>query len=412
METLVSSSKDLPEEVLINLSDLHLGEGPRLPNGKRNLLEEFGRDREFAAFVREMQEKYKDVPRLCLQLDGDIVDSQSVLFFGRNYDIPYEAVGKYKIKRIIRAHPIFFNALSWFLSIPGRTVDYFKGNHDFFVEWLSVQRLIVKRITKGDKELEDKIRFLDSEDHRGVHYFHGHLDPASATNYNEKFITHRFGLPLKRPVLNYPYGTFLTIEYSNVLKPLLPHIGRLRKNSYIWKYSLLKDWGFGLRALALWVWVLIYNRVFAPFWDVRRKAKFSTTIKLLLWSITGYDLTDYARRIFKERQDIRVVICGHDHLAMRATLQHGTGTRTYINTGTWIISYDENEQPTVYTWKSFRFLEKLVKGVRNFFTLPNLVQVERLTFALVEHYADGAMNARLMEFRPKEPQGKRIREVL
>src|SRR3989344_2133399 len=108
VEHNLSSSKELPDEINVNISDLHLVGGPRFQNGDKNLLEEFYHDREFAGFLALILKQYKDVPKVRLQLGGDTFDSQSVLFKGKNYDMPYEAVGKYKMKRIIRAHPTFF----------------------------------------------------------------------------------------------------------------------------------------------------------------------------------------------------------------------------------------------------------------------------------------------------------------
>ena len=412
MEHTLGVGKEPLEEMVVVVSDLHLGDGPRFANNGKNILEEFYRDREFVKFLNLVCEHYKDVPRLRLKLNGDIFDSQSVLFLGRNYDMPFEVVGKYKMKRIIRAHPAFFNALAKFLALPGRTIDYHIGNHDFFVEWSSVQRLIVRRIAGNSQELADKIRFLDKEDYRGVHYFHGHIEPHSATNYSAKYITHRFGVELPRPLLNYPYGTFLTVEFANRLKFLNPLVGRLRTNDYIWRYCLLRNWSLGLYALALYFWVLIYNRFFSPLWDLRRKANLTTTFKIMLWSILGHDLTEYARKVFERNPEIKVAICGHDHEAMRVTISRGHDSGTYINTGTWTTCYDIKEEPIVCTWKRWRALEKLVKRSAKFFRIPQLMPIERLTFALVEYYANGNMNARLLEYRPNARLGTQIREVL
>ncbi|MBI4223873.1 MAG: hypothetical protein HY609_02985, partial [Deltaproteobacteria bacterium] len=41
-----------PPRYKIILSDLHLGFGPRLPDGSRNLLEEFHYDRQFIELLR------------------------------------------------------------------------------------------------------------------------------------------------------------------------------------------------------------------------------------------------------------------------------------------------------------------------------------------------------------------------
>lgn len=408
MEDAYLSPKEAPQEARVVVSDMHLAEGLILKNGRRNILEEFEADREFDIFVDRLNERFSQVEQVTLVLLGDIFDSQAVLFRGKNTDTPYEAVHRYKMKQIIRAHPVFFDALIKFLSPPGRIVDFYIGNHDFFVEWKSVQEMITRRIAK---KYPEKIRFLYTEDHGGVHYFHGNFEPHAATNMKQIYLTERFGIKLKRPLLNYPYGTLMTVAIINRLKKKNRLIGRLRSHGAIWRDCLLRDWGFGVYALALLIWNFVYNRFFA-FWDVRKKARLGTTLKIILWTITGYDLKEYARRIFEERTETKVVICGHDHEAARVTISRGPDSGTYINTGTWTKFFDIAEEPLVYRWRRFRALERYFLLFKIFIRKPKIKAVTRLTFALVEHFRDQTLNARLLEFRPHAPKEKQIIEVI
>lgn len=408
MEDTQRLPKDAPEEIRVVLSDMHLAGGLILPNGQRNTLEEFEADREFNIFIDQINERFSRVGRVKLILLGDIFDSQAVLFKGKNTDTPYEAVHRYKMNQIIRAHPIFFDALIKFLSRPGRTVDFYIGNHDFFVEWKSVQEMITKRLAKVAPL---KIRFLYTEDYKGVHYFHGNFEPHAATNMKQIYLTERFGITLKRPLLNYPYGTLMTVAIINRLKKKNRLIGRLRSHGAIWRDCLMRDWGFGVYALILLLWNFVYNRFFA-FWDVRKKARLGTTLKIILWTITGYDLKEYARRVFEEKPDTKVVICGHDHEAARVTISRGPDSGTYINTGTWTKFFDIAEEPLVYRWKKFRALERYWLLFKIFIRKPKIKAVTRLTFALIEHFTDQSLNARLLEFRPQAPKDKQIIEVI
>lgn len=397
-----------PEEADIIISDMHLSGGLRLPNGKRNQLEEFEADEEFYDFLETANRQLHGTPRVRLILLGDIFDPQAIDFYGKLIDTPYEAVHLYKMRRIIKAHPLFFSALKRFLAIPGRTVDFHAGNHDLFIAWKRVQRLIVKKISEENPE---KVKFLFIEDARGVHYFHGHFEPHSATNLKQVFITERFGIKLKRPLLNYPYGTLLNVDLTNKLKRKNRLIGRLRAHDHIWRDSLMRDWGFGVYALVMLVWNFIYNRFFA-FWDIRRKARLSTTLKIILWTITGYDLQEYSRRLFEDRPEIKVVVCGHDHEAARVTVSRGPDSGTYINTGTWTKFFDIAEEPLVYKWKRFREIERYWRKLLRFPKRRKVKAVTRLTFALVEHFADQRLSARLLEFRPNEPEEKQFVEVI
>lgn len=399
---------ETPEEVVIVVSDMHLSDGLRLPNGKRNPLEEFEADEEFYCFLETVAEKFRQAPKVRLVLLGDIFDPQAATFRGKLIDTPYEAIHLYKIRRIAKAHPLFFSALKKFLAQPGRTADFHAGNHDLFVAWKKVQELIVKKVSAGSPE---KVRFLFSEDSRGVHYFHGNFEPHSATNLKQVFLTEKFGIKLKRPLLNYPYGTILNVELTNKLKRKNRLIGRLRAHDHIWRDSLMRDWGFGVFALVVLVWNFIYNRFFA-FWDVRRKARLSTTLKIILWTITGYDLKEYARRIFEDRPETKVVICGHDHEAARVTLSRGPDSGTYINTGTWTKFFDIAEEPLEYKWKNFREIERYWRRFLKFMKRQKVTAVTRLTFALVEHYSDRSISAKLMEFKPDMPKEKQFLEVI
>lgn len=408
MEYTQITQKEMPKKVRVVLSDMHLAGGLILPNGRRNILEEFESDTEFSLFIDRINERFSHVPEVTLVLLGDIFDSQAVLFRGKNTDMPYEAVHRYKIKKIIRAHPIFFDALVKFLSQSGRTVDFYIGNHDFFVEWKKVQEMITKRVAKSFPE---KVRFLYTDDHEGVHYSHGNIEPHAATNMKQIYLTERFGVKLKRPLLNYPYGTLMTVAIINRLKKKNRLIGRLRSHGPIWRDCLMRDWGFGVYALALLLWNFVYNRFFA-FWDVRQKARLGTTLKIILWTITGYDLKEYARRVFEEKPDTKVVICGHDHEAARVTISRGPDSGTYINTGTWTKFFDIAEEPLVYRWKKFRALERYWLLFKIFIRKPKIKAVTRLTFALIEHFTDQSLNARLLEFQPQAPKDKQIVEVI
>lgn len=156
------------------LSDLHLCEAepidPKRPYWKKYKTREFFFDDEFAAFLDDAEERFKD-RSLELVLNGDIFDFDSVTSLPENPSFrvtwlerkrglfPEEDKSEFKIKKIIEDHPKFMNALSNFIK-KGHEVVLIIGNHDVELHFYKVQKAIKEALNLSDKDL-DKFRVCE-----------------------------------------------------------------------------------------------------------------------------------------------------------------------------------------------------------------------------------------------------------
>lgn len=401
-------SRDAPcEEIHVIVSDMHLSAGKVLQvRAKRsvrwrvvravrkvfttvepppvlevpNPLEDFVYDDVFAAFLAKVTATYGDAGLLRLKLMGDVFDPLAVTWGGRLADPPFETVGVFKMHRIIRGHAAFFDAIVEFLKAPNARLDVFVGNHDQFLSWPRVQREILKRVAGKDGTLAAKVRFVDQstdfqEVHRGVLYDHGMNSEAHNTIDPRTTILHdRFGQPLKRPVLNKPLGSHMTVTLASRLKLKNPLIGRMPTEWDIWLHAAKHQWSWGVFAGFSLLWMLIYNQFFA-FWDIRRKTGFLTVLRVVLATTKHNPVDAYAAKMFRKREGLRVVVLGHSHIPRRVTGPDGT----YINTGTWAMKLRFVFPSFQYRWKRFRWLEVVVRAVGHFLKTGEIAFARQLT---------------------------------
>lgn len=397
----------MQDEVNIVLSDLHLSEGKTLirteslPFARRvwrwvrswfgsveplreieeeNPLEDFPHDEIFDAFVRVISERYADVPVLRLRLMGDAFDPLAVTWQGKFIDHPFEYVAEDKIRRIIEGHRVFFDALVRFLHLPNTRLDMFVGNHDQFLVWPSVQEMIRDRLCGKDPSLLTKLRFVDqdmgfTDVHRRVLYYHGmNAEPSNTINPEDCILYKRFGVTLERPVLNMPLGSYWMIRVVNKIKLKNPLVGRLHNISSVWVNAALHRWGWNVYAGSALFWTFVHSQLLA-FWNIRRKSKFLLTVKIVLATISDDSVGRYAMKCLKERDDIDVVVMGHDHHWTRQSSPDGT----YINTGSWALMFDLVEPEFPRIWKRFPRIEKLWRGLLHFLQTGEIRFAAQLT---------------------------------
>jgi len=437
-----------------------------------NPLEDFPDDGKFVAFIDKVIETYGRAKTVRLRLLGDMFDPLAVTWNGRFADPPYEHAGSGKMGRIIAGHPAFFDALAGFLKRPNCFVDIFVGNHDVFLVWERVQRKIVRRLTDGDPELAGKIRFFDQHREfqdidKGVLYYHGNNAEASDTvEAKTVVLTHRFGRPIRHPILNMPYGAFMTVGLVNKIKLYNPLVGRLTKYKDLWQNAALHRWGWALYVIMATVGNYLFNAFF-DIWDVRRKTNLRTHLRMMFMNLQEQSVDNYAKKLLKKYEGrIKAVILGHSHEWRRVTDSLGT----YVNTGTWSLMFELRWPRFEQKWKRCRRLELvwlttkhlmrtgelrfgsyitnilgwvtavgvmltfllisfpkegwrlwsyqladlkvpigillvflLISGLIRFLSVkPTVVVTQRLTFGLVRHYSDGSMNVELMEYKPEE----------
>lgn len=397
----------LQDEVNIVLSDLHLSEGKTLirtetlPFARRmwrwirsligpveplreieekNPLEDFPHDEIFDAFVHKISERYAGMPVLRLRLMGDAFDPLAVTWKGKFIDHPFEYVAEDKIRRIIEGHRVFFDALVRFLHLPNTQLDLFVGNHDQFLVWPAVQDMIRNRLCGEDPSLLAKLRFVDqdmnfTDVHRRVLYYHGmNAEPSNTINAEDCILYTRFGVKLDRPVLNMPLGSYMTIRVVNKIKMKNPLVGRLHNVASVWVNAALHRWGWNVYAGAALFWTFVHSQLLA-FWNIRRKSKFWLTVKIVFATIVDDSVGRYANKMLKDRDDVDVVVMGHDHRWRRQSGAAGT----YINTGSWALMFDLVEPEFPRLWKRFRRIEKLWRGLLHFLQTGEIRFAAQLT---------------------------------
>jgi UDP-2,3-diacylglucosamine pyrophosphatase LpxH len=434
-----------------------------------NPLEDFPYDDVFAAFVEHLVRRFAGVDLLRLRLMGDVFDPLAVTWKGRLVDPPFETVAVRKMRAVIAGHPQFFDALAWFVRQSNARLDLFVGNHDQFLSWQRVQREIVRRIAGDDAEAAARIRFVDQsmdfeETSRGVLYYHGmnaeahcHIDPKTTV------LTEIFGKRMKRPVLNQPLGSHMTVELASRIKLYNELVGRAH-DPVVWVDAIKRRWSWAAYAALMLAWFL-YNQLFSTF-DHRRRTKLITILEVILSMFRKNPVDGYAAKLLKQREGIRAVVLGHSHHWRRITGPEGT----YLNTGTWAHTVKLVWPTFDLRWKRFRWVELawrtllhflrtgelrfarqmtkllgfvagiaaactylmmsftkngfgdlsptltdlklpvgillvffVIKGLFGIFAVkPEVVEATRFTFALVTHGRDGGLTADLMEYVPAE----------
>jgi len=182
------------------VSDLHLSEGCHPQTGLLHRNEDFFHDLSFAQFlahhVHLSQDKkatdYYQKPWK-LVINGDIFDFLQVVSKPADVDgvITLDVVDArgeptqvtktispneklyglgttsgeivWKLDRIAAGHPLFFQALGWFLAHPGNELVLMKGNHDIEIVWPAVQRRMAQLLAGAYGDWRERVMMGDVE---------------------------------------------------------------------------------------------------------------------------------------------------------------------------------------------------------------------------------------------------------
>ncbi|MDD5251354.1 MAG: hypothetical protein PHT12_01820 [Patescibacteria group bacterium] len=482
-----------PEEVHVVVSDLHMSEGVLRPIAcatspwgrlmekvkcyifgretnpcvnPNNPLEDFPDDGIFVKFLNRIAERYETAGQLVLRFLGDTFDSLVVTWEGDYVEPPFEQAALVKMEKIIAGHPAFFDAVAEFLREPKRRVDFFVGNHDLILAWPAVQRCLIGRIAGEDDDIAARIRFVDQHQgfmdfHRGVLYSHGMESQVQNSPRPENtIVTHRFGRPLRLPVLNIPFGSRVYASVINRIKMNNPLVGRLTNYRDFVAEAALRRWGWTLYTACI-VSSGYVKQLFFRDPSAQRGIGLSLLANTITQALTCdvVEVDRYAARLLGERPEVKAVLLGHSHNWRRVSGSHGT----YINTGTWMMLFGLEYPKMELIWGRFRFVEQAWRKTQRFFrahevprsiqlsyilfwvafvvaagflihfgvlelpavilmvllilaafislfvTKPNVVPLRRLTFALVKHFTDGGLRVSLREFVSETGE---IREVV
>ena len=156
------------------ISDLHLTEAepphPKYKLWKKYKTAEFFFDNVFESFLAHIVEKSGGEP-VELILNGDIFDFDSVTAYPKTppYRVselektrglyPQEEKSRYKMKKIIADHQLWFAALKDFVD-KGNTAVFIIGNHDLELHFESVQELIRQELGY-ENDINEQVRFCE-----------------------------------------------------------------------------------------------------------------------------------------------------------------------------------------------------------------------------------------------------------
>lgn len=419
------------KKVSFVISDLHLGEGAR------SLLETFkhhpaGRDisdtrldrvldREFFYFVDWIIRNCRGA-QVSLKLLGDTLDPLAVELDGRSEVLPYEEEDVRKFRIIAAGHPLFFRILRFFCSRPNCSLQVYIGNHDMFMAWPEVQKEFLKLVSPDHP---DRVQFLCADDENGVHYEHGATEPHDRFD-PEKIIIRRPELlellkkenmenlfkrgkiPL-RETLDVPQGHYLTVGLQNPLQKTNYLIGRMHIHGFVWLDAAMRIFRRSWYRRRSFVFVAIYHLIktllshsLFAFWHARTKSGLRKIFKVIWWTITGaMDGTTpraLAARLLHERDDLDVVVLGHEHWPEEELYRVGNRHKKYFNTGSWMEMWERRVLPPDQIWKHFGRLQRFLLFLRDLLHDADLVSATLFPVLVVSYDPEGERLVRLMRW--------------
>ncbi len=253
------------------VSDLHLCEAepinPRHPLWKKFKSKEFFFDNEFLTFLKFIDTEAAG-RQVELILNGDIFDFDSItsrpeqpgyhvswLETRRGLDAEKEK-SIYKIEVILRDHPVWIEALAWFIR-EGHRVVFVIGNHDIEINWIDVQKKILDILQLSNEERR-QVRFVEwfYISNKDTLIEHGHQHDPFCAN---KDPVNPVVVDYNRIMMRLPFGDLACRYLSNGMGFFNPHVDA----NY-----LLSAWGFTkvyfrymLRAQPLLIWTGFWSTV-------------------------------------------------------------------------------------------------------------------------------------------------------
>jgi UDP-2,3-diacylglucosamine pyrophosphatase LpxH len=301
------------------LSDLHLGKGKFLKNGQFNILEDFFEDERFYEFCDYFSSGKYFLQKVCLVLNGDILNLIQIDSKGVFTHIVDEEMTIQQIEDIARGHKQFFKGLKKFLKAPNKEVVFVIGNHDAGMEFKGAQK-------KFEELCGGSVTFCQSFLRHGVHIEHGHRFEAINTVPKNNYFLRG---PQGKKILNFPWGSLFCINVLPKLKKERPYIDKVRPMSAYVKWCLFHDPVFFWKLLVTCVQYILTT--YSDYYTKQNK-NFKTSLKILR-QITIYPRYEkMARRIIKNNSNIHTVVMGHTHLQEWRRFPEG---KYYFNTGTW-----------------------------------------------------------------------------
>lgn len=309
----------MAKKIKLVCSDLHLGLGRYLEDGRMNLLEEFYFDDKFAEFLHFYTTgEYVDA-EVELILNGDIFNFLQTDFKGHFLTVITESITVDQMQRIVRGHPTFFNALKEFAKSKNRQVTFVVGNHDQGMLWPAV-RAYLNDVVGSEVKYKNIVYYFD-----GVHIEHGNMHEAANRVDPRKFFIKK---DLPEPILNLPFGSYFFVEFVLKLKQVNPHVDKIRPFRAMVRWGLIFQTLFSIQSSLRLISYFIKS-LLQP--DPRQRWTLKNLVKIFFESAIFPDLSDSARRILKDER-VHTVVFGHTHVYH---YRQFANDKEYFNTGTW-----------------------------------------------------------------------------
>lgn len=389
---------------------------------------DFVLDKYFADFVNWILANLNHCADIQLYLNGDMFDFSSVALSGQGITYPYETEAVQQIQIIREAHPLFFKALAKFCATD-YTLKFFKGNHDWELNWPKVQNAIVKYISPNHPE---KVHFLYEELNNGTYCRHGENEPNIKSDEQKPIITcldlTKLPAALKKAKFNFVLREILDVPLSyymigDLMRKLKPHnylIGRMHTHGFVWldavknigRQSWHRSHWFSFAAVYYFLRTLFQYTLFSRFWHIKMKASPKKILQLIWWTITGV-LTgttsrDSAMKVLRNQDEVDCVIHSHEHECTLEVIQINNKVKTYLNTGTWMVQFRDKTLEKVVPWKRLRDLQRFFKLARDIFIKHELEVVWKCPVGLETIDNDGKITRQLVEWDKEEKTLKQM----
>jgi len=309
----------MKKKIKLIVSDLHLGAGRILEDGRLNQLEEFYFDERFAEFLHYYTTGEFANAQVEIVLNGDIFNFLQTDYKGHFLTVITETVTLDQVQRIAKGHAVFFKALKDFAAREGNEVTFVVGNHDQGLLWPAVRNFLNETIGKNVR-YKNLVYFFD-----GVHIEHGNMHEAANRTDPRKFFLKK---DLPEPILNLPFGSFFFVEFVLRIKHRHPHVDKVRPFRSMLRWGIVFQTWFTFSSFFRLVFYFIKN-VFSP--DPRRMWRLRRLAKIFFESAVFPDLSDAARKILRDDR-VHTVIFGHTHVYQ---YRQFANDKEYFNTGTW-----------------------------------------------------------------------------
>lgn len=332
-------------KVKVVISDLHLGRGRFLKDGRINDFEEFYFSEKLVEFIQYYSTgayRHYDVEVI---INGDFLNFLQVDFRGHYLTAITESMSLEILKSILAGHEMVFKAMGQFLSLPNRKITYVVGNHDQPMMFQAC-RDYLDQFVGYPLNYKNMVYVVD-----GIHIEHGHMHEA-ANRMNPRKLFIKQGL--LEPILNLPVGSHFFIEYVMKLKQKYPHVDKVRPFDSLIRWAFLNN----PRMVMSMIWLMMkyaYDIAFKP--DKRYNWSFRKLLKLGLESAIFPDLSQSAKKIL-QNEKVHSVVFGHTHVY---EYKKWDDDKEYFNTGTWteITSLDLSTmgKMTKLTYVMFEYKE-------------------------------------------------------